>query len=123
MIYLAEAAGASNGSLAAIIVGAIVSVITAIAVPAFTLRSSTRATQAQQQQNVITQSNELYNRLKAQCDEAERELDEARKEVNTYRRERDETLDELARLRHRVWAAGLDPDTIGRETPPHAKPP
>lgn len=122
-MYLAEAASAGNSSLTAIIIGAVVSIITAITVPAFTLRSSTRAAQQQAQQAVLQQGNLQYDRLKAACDEAEKERDEARRDAGAYRRERDDALDELARLRHRIWAAGLDPDTIRREPPPRAKPP
>lgn len=116
MLYLADAAGPGN-SIIAIVIGAIVSVVTAVAVPYFTLRSSSRATAQQQQAKVVEQANLQYDRLQRLCDEAERERDEAHRETDAYRRERDAALDELARLRHRVWSAGLDPDTIGREPP------
>lgn len=123
MIHLAEGAGAGNGNqnLWVVIIGAAVSIVTAFIVPAFTLRSSNRSATQQQQAAVLAQGNELYNRLKAQCDEAEQERDEARREADIYRKERDVALDELARLKHRVWAAGHDPETIGRE-PPNARP-
>lgn len=120
MNYLADAV-VPAGSVAALVIGALVSVVTAVAVPYFTLRSSSRAATQQQHARVVEQGNLQYERMQRLCDEAEHERDEARREADAFRRERDGALDDLARLRHRVWAAGFDPDTIGREPPRHGK--
>lgn len=125
MIHLVEGAasgGSGDNNLWVVIVGAVVSVITAFIVPAFTLRSSNKSATQQQHQAVLQQGNALYDRLKSTCDVAEKERDEARREADAYRKERDAALDDLNRLKHRVWAGGHDPETIGRE-PPHARPP
>lgn len=125
VIFLAAEAtpAAGNNNLWVVIIGAIATLITAFVVPSFTLRASSRAQSQQAQQVVLQQGNVLYDRLQKQLDEAEKERDESRREADAYRRERDTALDDLARLRHRVWAAGFDPEMIGRGSPPDARPP
>lgn len=125
MIFLAaEGANAASGNsnLIPIIIGAVATLITAFVVPSFTLRASTRAQSQQQAQAVLQQGNVLYDRLQKQLDEAEKERDEARREADAYRKERDQALDDLARLKHRVWAAGHDPEMIGRGPTPNGPP-
>lgn len=107
----------------AIVLGAVSTIVVAIVTGVTTLRSNTRATALQQQQALEARSDKQYDRLVTQLDEAERDRDAARAEAAAYRRERDQAQDDYARLRHRVWLAGHDPDLIGREPDAHSPPP
>lgn len=115
VIYLAEGASWISSNVLGPVLGALGVIATAVFTTITTLRTSQRATALQQQQQLEARSDKQYERLQKQLDETESELDKARDVADALRRERDEALDNLARLRHRVWAAGHDPETIGRE--------
>lgn len=115
MIYLASDAGSIAGSYVGPVLAAIGVVVTAALTAITTLRTSQRASALQQQQALEARSDKQYERAIAQRDEAETELEKARANYDAMRKQRDEALEELARLKQRVWVAGHDPETIGRE--------